>query len=143
MDIQSKINSQKKQLKLLIFYLKLDKIIDYQRLDKDFGTTEYEFSIFSSVGELLKDYLKKFISISDGETEQEKFYLKLKKLIEYVPVTEKTISKRESFLEHIQNFYDVREMVIKAFKREIIPLEDRSYFLHFQERENGWIKNPE
>ena len=88
-------------------------------------------------------FKKKIISISDGETEQAKFYLKLKKLIEYVPVTEKTISKRESFLEHIQNFYDVREMVIKAFKREIIPLEDGTYFLHFQERENGWIKNPE
>ena len=60
-----------------------------------------------------------------------------------MPVTEKTISKRESFLEHIQNFYDVREMVIKAFKREIIPLEDGTYFLHFKEKENGWIENPE
>ena len=116
--------------------LEADKIIDYKKLGKDFGSFLLEENF-------LKDYLKKIISISDAETEQEKFSLKLKKLIEYVTVTEKAISKKESFLENIQNFYDVREMVIKTFKRWIIPLEDESYCQYFKEKESGWMKNPE
>ena len=34
-------------------------------------------------------------------------------------------------------------MVIKAFKRGIIPLKDGSYFQHFEEKEHDWIKNPD
>ena len=83
--------------------LKEDSIIDYQDLNKDFGSSEYTFSIFSSAGDLFTELYKKNISLLDAEKEQEKFYLKLKKLIEYEPLTENTTKKR-FFLKKYRKF---------------------------------------
>ena len=77
--------------------LKKDNTINYQKIDKDFGSSEYEFSISSSAGELFKKLFKKIISKSNAEIEQEIFYLKLKKLLEYNAVTENTIKKKILF----------------------------------------------
>ena len=43
----------------------------------------------------------------------------------------------------MQDFYDGREMIIKAFKNKIIPLADESYSQYFEESDPDWIKNPE
>ena len=44
--------------------LKEDSIIDFQDLNKDFGSSEYKFSIFSSAGDLFtKLYIKKYFII--------------------------------------------------------------------------------
>ena len=110
-----------------------------RKINKDFGSSEYEFSTFSSVGDLFKKLFKKDISLSDAEEEQTKFYLKLKKRIEYQPATEGTIKKKDSFLENIQNFCDVREMVIDAFKKGIIPFKDESYYQYTEEKESNWV----
>ena len=59
------------------------------------------FQYFLLEDNFLKNYFKKNISLLDAEEEQEKFYSKLKKLIEYIPVTKNTIKKKDYFLKNI------------------------------------------
>ena len=77
------------------------------------------------------------------EREQDEFYYKLEKLKQYNRKTEENISERESFLKNIQNFYNGREMVIKTFKNNIIPLSDGSYFQNHEEIDTDWMEKPE
>ena len=112
--------------------VKKDKTINYKKLGKDLGGDEYDFTMLFPVGELFKQLYHGNILIPGAEREQDEFYDKLKKLKKYTPANEKTISKKESFLNNIQQFYDGREMVINAFKSRIIPLADGSYSQHFE-----------
>ena len=78
--------------------VKEDSIIDYQKLDKDFGSSEYEFSIFSSVGKPFKNLFEKNISLLDAEKEQTKFYLKLRKTCRIYTNNRKNYLKKYFFL---------------------------------------------
>ena len=48
----------------------------------------------NTAGELFNQLYRKIISISDAETEQEKFYLILKKLKEYEPAAINTMEEK-------------------------------------------------
>ena len=58
---QVKDKLPKEAVKAYTILVKEDSVIDYQKLDKDFGNSKYEFSIFSPIGKLLKNYLKKIL----------------------------------------------------------------------------------
>ena len=77
--------------------LKKDKTVDYKKLSKDLGGNEYDFTMFLFTGELFKQLHNGNILVTDAEREQDEFYSKLKKLKEYNPTTEKTISKKDFF----------------------------------------------
>ena len=133
----------KEAIKAFDDLVKKDKTIDYKKLSKDLGGNEYDFTMFFSVVELFKQSYHGNILVPGAEREQDEFYYKLENLKKYDPTTEKNISKKESFVNNIQNFYDGREMVIKAFKNKIIPLVDGSYFQYHEEVDTDWIEKPE
>ena len=86
--------------------VKKDKAIVYKKLSKDFGSNEYDFTMFFSVRELFKQLYHGNILVPGAEREQDEFYSELKKLKEYNPLTTNTINKKQSFLQNIQDFHD-------------------------------------
>ena len=69
-------------------------------------------------------------------------------LKKYDPRDNEHIRRKETFLENIENFYDGREMVIRAFKNKIIPRVDGSYFQYFEGKAEEephiyWVEKPE
>ena len=112
-----------------------EKTINYTRLHyKGCNNNEYDFTIFSSLGELLKQIYYGKLLIPAVEREQDEFYYLLDDLKKYNPRDEKHISAKDKFLKNIQNFYDGREMIIKVFKNKIIPLEDGCYSQYFERK---------
>ena len=111
---------------------KKDKNINYRRLFYRGYNIDYDFTKFSSLGELFKEIYYGKILISTAEGEQDEFYYLLDDLKKYDPKDNKNISDKNTFLNNIQKFSDGREMIINAFKNKKIPLVDGSYSQYFK-----------
>ena len=87
----------KKAIKAFDYFVAKDKTIDYKKLSKDLGGDEHDFTMFLTMGELLKQIYHGNILIPGAEREQDEFYDKLDKLKKYDPKTEKTLNLRKPF----------------------------------------------
>ena len=99
----------KEAIKAFDNLVKKDRTIDYQKLDKDFGGNKYDFTMFSTMGKLLKRLYYGKILVPDAEREQDKFYFRLKKLKEYQPLTINAISKKKNFLRKTYKAFIMEE----------------------------------
>ena len=101
---------------------------------------DYDFTSFSSLGDLLKQIYYGKILIPAVEREQDEFDYFLDNLKKYNPRDQNNINEKAVFLNNIENFYDGRKMVIKAFKNKIIPLADGSYYQCLEEEKDiSWM----
>ena len=121
--------------------VKKDKTINYKKLNKELGSNDHDFTMFSTMGELLRQLYYGNILIPAAERDEDCFYEKLEEVKRYNPLTNDNINKEDSFLNNIQNFYDGREMVIDAFANEKIPLADGSYSEYYEELNLFWLEH--
>ena len=68
----------KESIKAFDDLVKKDKNINYKKLSKGFGSNEFDFGMFFSIGELFKQLYHGNILVPGAEREQDDFYSKLK-----------------------------------------------------------------
>ena len=127
MVIQSNKNYHKRQKtsKRLQKLNNQEKLINYRKLNFRGGNNvDYNFSNFRPLRELFRAICYGEILIPVAEREQDGFDDVLKILKIYNPRKNSKYKKeKQDLLINSQNFFDGREMIIKAFKDEIFPIK--------------------
>ena len=119
--------------------LKKGRSINYLKLNFTGGNKEeYDFTDFVPIGKFLSRIYNGQILIPAAERRQNAFDSELEKLKKYKPQrTSRYYKLKEDLLVNAQNFYDGREIVIKAFKHKLFTLNDPDLYPHYREDEDS------
>ena len=99
-----------------------EKLINYRKLNVTGGNkVDYNFSECRSLKELFKTVHYINITIEKTERIQEESNTVINALKNYKSKKTKYKENKEKLLINAQNFYDGRDMIIKAFKNKIFP----------------------
>ena len=103
-----------------------EKLINYKKLKFKGGkNVDYDFTNFSSLRELFRVIYFGEILIPAAERDQGEFDDMLDILKKYKAKKDSKYKKlKDDLVINAQNFYDGREMIIKAFKNKISPFYD-------------------
>ena len=106
-----------------------EKPINHRKLYFKGGNgADYDYTNFSSLGELLRMIYHGDTSISVAERDQSGFVSLLNQLKVYGPAKPRYVKAEENLLINAKNFYEGRQMVIDAFKNKIFPLDSYDDF---------------
>ena len=106
-----------------------EKLINYKKLSfTGDNKKDYDFTNFSYLRELFRAIYYGEILISAVKREQDNFDDMIKILKDYKPKKNDNKKKKGDLVVNAQNFYDGSEMIVSAFKHNILPIYSGNYY---------------
>ena len=105
--------------------IKKDKTINYKKLSKEISGYDHDFTMFVTMGELLRQVYYGNILIPAAERGQDAFYEKIEEVKKYNPSTSDNINKKRLFKKIYKTFimdekWLLMHLSIKKFHWQIV-----------------------